>query len=107
MRRGRTRTRRPRYPTLKSPALRARPRAPLVGGGAEVCYLPDAMPRHERAAATVAPLPGAALEHVDALFRVARHLTGRDADAEDLVQETFARALGSGAQFAPGTNLRG
>ena len=63
------------------------------------------MPPHERAAPT-APLPGAALEHVDALFRVARHLTGRDADAEDLVQETFARALGAGSQFAPGTNLR-
>jgi RNA polymerase sigma-70 factor (ECF subfamily) len=64
------------------------------------------MPQPERAATPEAPLPGAALEHTDALFRVARHLTGDDADAEDLVQETFARALGSRAQFVPGTNLR-
>jgi RNA polymerase sigma-70 factor (ECF subfamily) len=85
--------------------MRVRPRASLVGGAAEVCYLADAMPPDERA---VPPpvAPGAVLEHLDSLFRVARHLTGRDADAEDLVQETFARALGSGSQFTPGTNLR-
>jgi RNA polymerase sigma-70 factor, ECF subfamily len=52
------------------------------------------------------PLARAALEHADALFRVARRLTGRNDDAEDLVQETYARALGSGSQYAPGTNLR-
>jgi RNA polymerase sigma-70 factor (ECF subfamily) len=55
---------------------------------------------------TELPLPSAALQHVDALFRVARRLTGRDDDAEDLVQETFTRALGAGSQYAPGTNLR-
>jgi RNA polymerase sigma-70 factor (ECF subfamily) len=69
-----------------------------IGAGREVCY-PRAVPREP-------PLPRAALEYTDALFRVARRLTGRDDDAEDLVQETFARALGSHAQYAPGTNLR-
>src|SRR3984885_7652571 len=37
---------------------------------------------------------------------VARNLTGRDSDAEDLVQETYTRAIATGAQFTTGTNLR-
>ena len=47
-----------------------------------------------------------ALEHVDALFDFAVRLVGREQDAEDLVQETYARALSAQHQFQRGTNLR-
>ncbi|HYQ81549.1 MAG TPA: sigma-70 family RNA polymerase sigma factor [Anaeromyxobacteraceae bacterium] len=47
-----------------------------------------------------------ALSHLDALYRFARRLTGEEADAEDLVQETFTRALGAAERFEPGTDLR-
>jgi RNA polymerase sigma-70 factor (ECF subfamily) len=45
-----------------------------------------------------------ALEHLDALHRFARHIAGPDAD--DLVQETFARALDRHEQFTVGSSMR-
>jgi RNA polymerase sigma-70 factor, ECF subfamily len=47
-----------------------------------------------------------ALEHLDALFNFAVYLTRGRAEAEDLVQETYLRALRFSHRFRPGTHLR-
>ena len=47
-----------------------------------------------------------ALALADQVYRVARHLVGSKEEAEDLVQETYARAFRSWRSFTPGTNLR-
>lgn len=46
-----------------------------------------------------------AIEHLDALYDHGRYLTRNEAEAEDLVQETYARALGAAATFTGG-NLK-
>ena len=47
-----------------------------------------------------------ALTYLDQLYGAALRMTRNPADAEDLVQETFAKAYASFAQFTPGTNLK-
>ena len=47
-----------------------------------------------------------ALPLLDPLFNFARWLTYDTAEAEDLVQETFAKALRGFGSFAPGTDFR-
>ena len=47
-----------------------------------------------------------ALALADQVYRVARGLVGSREEADDLVQDTYARAFRSWQQFTPGTNLR-
>ena len=47
-----------------------------------------------------------ALALSDQVYRVARHLASSREEAEDLMQETYARAFRSWRSFTPGTNLR-
>src|SRR5438034_10053679 len=42
----------------------------------------------------------------DQVYRVARHLANSREDADELVQETYARAFRSWRSYQPGTNLR-
>jgi RNA polymerase sigma-70 factor (ECF subfamily) len=47
-----------------------------------------------------------ALALADQVYRVARRLVRTREEAEDLVQETYARAFRAWKQYTPGTNLR-
>ncbi|PVG83296.1 RNA polymerase [Nocardioides gansuensis] len=47
-----------------------------------------------------------ALPYLDQLYGAAMRMTRNPADAEDLVQETFAKAFSAFHQFKPGTNLK-
>ena len=47
-----------------------------------------------------------AMQFLDALYSAALRMTRNPADAEDLVQETYAKAYASFHQFKPGTNLK-
>jgi RNA polymerase sigma-70 factor, ECF subfamily len=44
-------------------------------------------------------------QYATSLYPTALRITGNTPDAEDLVQETFAKALAASSRFRPGTNL--
>jgi len=47
-----------------------------------------------------------ALDFADQVYRVARRLVSTREEAEELVQDTYARAFRSWRSFTPGTNMR-
>jgi RNA polymerase sigma-70 factor (ECF subfamily) len=47
-----------------------------------------------------------ALQHLDALYNLAVHLTRDESAAGDLVQETYVKVLRFGERFKPGTDLK-
>ncbi len=66
--------------------------------------LPD--PATETDAERTARFERDALPFLDQLYSAAMRMTRNPADAEDLVQETFAKAYSAFHQFRPGTNLK-
>ncbi|GAA2319245.1 RNA polymerase sigma factor SigR [Streptomyces kunmingensis] len=62
--------------------------------------------RPESAAERSARFERDALEFLDQMYSAALRMTRNPADAEDLVQETYAKAYASFHQFREGTNLK-
>ena len=56
---------------------------------------------------SIATFSQAALEHIDALYGYAMTLSRDQTEAEDLVQETYLRAVGAFGQLVPNSNLKG
>ena len=52
------------------------------------------------------PFETEALSFLDALYRTGLRMTRSEAEAEDLVQETYIKAYRHRDQFTPGTNLK-
>jgi len=67
---------------------------------------PDELRANETDAERTARFERDALPFLDQLYSAAMRMTRNPSDAEDLVQETFAKAFASFHQFRPGTNLK-
>jgi RNA polymerase sigma-70 factor, ECF subfamily len=81
----------------------------VAGGGVSRSGIPSAamsQPATESDEQRNARFERDALQYLDQLYSAALRMTRNPADAEDLVQETYAKAYGSFHQFQEGTNLK-
>ncbi len=76
--------------------------SPVVSGTA----VGDQEPGGESPAEQAARFERDALQYLDAMYAAAMRMTRNPTDAEDLVQETFAKAFASFHQYRDGTNLK-
>jgi RNA polymerase sigma-70 factor (ECF subfamily) len=74
------------------------------GGG--IASSPMSQPATETVDERNARFERDALQYLDQLYSAALRMTRNPSDAEDLVQETYAKAYGSFHQFQEGTNLK-
>ena len=84
-------------PSASSAASAARPNGDATSSDLGEVETTDE--RHER-------FERDALQYLDQLYAAALRMTRNPADAEDVVQETYAKAYASFHQFTPGTNLK-
>ncbi|WP_454049353.1 sigma-70 family RNA polymerase sigma factor [Cellulomonas sp. Marseille-Q8402] len=80
---------------------------PVLGLGSEVMSEDTTRaPESEDDAARSERFEAEALVYLDQLYGAALRMTRNPSDAEDLVQETFAKAFAAFHQYRPGTNLK-
>ncbi|WP_108717920.1 sigma-70 family RNA polymerase sigma factor [Miniimonas sp. S16] len=90
-------------PAVEAPAADApAPAVDAQDGAAEEVDVRETETEAER----TARFEEGALPLLDQLYSAALRMTRNPADAEDLVQEAYAKAYGSFQQFRPGTNLK-
>jgi len=84
------------------------PGIPLARGLGSVPMSEDTTraPESEDDAARSERFEAEALVYLDQLYGAALRMTRNPSDAEDLVQETFAKAFAAFHQYRPGTNLK-
>ncbi len=85
--------------------LAAKPRLPLRAM-TDFPSEPAGLPTDETVEARAARFERDALPFLDQLYAAALRMTRNPADAEDLVQETYAKAFAAFHQYQDGTNLK-